>query len=235
MAFVTGKELFRRVRHNIRSGVDNRSEKLKPAVVAQQMNLVKDLFLDIAAGKIDRDQRYERWLSPIIHYDKELSRLKKDGGFDVFSVPSEVYSIVSCFLHADKEGCETGKKFQSEKMMLKSIDASRSSGHYKSSYAFEDSWRHLTADGLRVKHDNDFDITKCLISYMKEVPDIHFPSVAEKGRYEYIDGTIHSKDVGLNLGHVAHEIIVHGTTVSLRDNASDLRLTIEKFINTRKS
>lgn len=216
-------------------GRNTDGEEFVPQAIAAALNRSKDVFMDLVSSDEDRNEVYTRWLSPILHYDERLKRIKRTKRYDLYEKPGNLFKVISSYMIAEKKGCEVKEDgIPVYQVPTKMVDAMKGSFYWKPSYEFESFWRQTVSEGVRVLHGGECSVLEFYVTWLEKVEDIHMPSVTDEKEYIYTDGKKYTRDTVLLLGDSAYDVILAGAEMILRRNNRDLSVTIQREINKRK-
>lgn len=222
---MTGSEIYERIRSELYFG-QNRGDKYNTKDIVLSMNRAQEAVVNEIFIRYNKTHLVDEWMHKL-YETCELSLDKKhnkDGV--VFKAPKDIVGVQTLSGDIKKGKClKTRVGFSP--MPNENIVASINSSYWESSFDFEDVFYNRVKNGFKFEA-RDFTIEKVNAVYLRRPKIIMAGSIES---YIYADGKKHTKDSSCELNGYAIEMIVKGSVLLLRDNQSDLSLSLRSFIN----
>lgn len=169
------------------------------------LNKAKDYVLENYSRFAEVSKTFENHLRELEITDKKLSVLKKDTNKNIYKLPSDFYDILALQVMGEKEVTHPNK----EKVLCKGKlwnlnyvqkdDMSLHDPNWEPSWEWRSALWNIDSEGLLVYHNDKFDITDVLVSYIKDIPDVANPSGVEGEAYLTPDGKVRSQNKHLQI------------------------------------
>ena len=211
---------------------DKKYKDLKVSRKVAILNRAINIFFDKVKANRSKNPVFDEWLRPLEIDDYPLEIERKTDEYYLYKYPERFSVATYGRIEAVKGECTA--KFEATPIMDKSAANAINNPFWEPSFEFEHTFRTKNKDGIKIWRKG-FDITKAYMSYLQRPPDLHAPTLNERGEgYIYHDNKKYTKDVDLMFGEGAHIPIVDIAVIIATDSGNDLGLQVNKILNIKQ-
>lgn len=222
---MTGSEIYSKIKSELYYG-QNSGDKHNTKDIVIAMNRVQDAIVNEIFVRYNKTHLVDEWMHELYEICDLVLDKQHNKDYVVFKAPKNMVGVQTLSGDIKKGKClKTRVGFSP--IPNENIVASINSSYWESSFDFEDVWYNRVKNGFKFEA-KDFTIEKVEAVYLRRPKIIMAGSVET---YTHIDGKEHTKDSSCELHGYAIEMIVKGSVLLLRDNPSDLSLSLRTFID----
>lgn len=199
-------------------------------------------FQQIAFNNLVKDaERNQQVANEIRKFKKDrVSLTLKQNDKSVLAIyPSDIHTRLNQVAVVEKpECCDDPKELVVKIVQSDDLQPARKNVFQKSSFYFERSIAVISADGLLIYHDDEYDVKEVFIDYYRKPEELHAPSLAicDGPVYYLYNGQAITKDTYCEFENFADNFITDGAAILAtadRKQTEAFNLQIQKFIQSR--
>lgn len=161
-----------------------------------------ELIAEHLIAEKDQNESIRNHLRPLLVSDYcTKCETSKDCKYCEINYPNNFFEIINLRIEVCKDCCKGTKKFPIPKPQGDDIDEARKNPYRRANYYFEQGLAYESSNGLRLYHENEYDIIEVCMDYYKKITRIEAPKLVscESDAYKNWDGTLIVNNVDFEL------------------------------------
>lgn len=182
----------------VRGGLNMQNNLDKQAIpvidIDRYINKSVTFILENYSTIVERNRTISDRLRQLEVSDVQLQKDKNNSRFTSFKLPTNHYTTLSRYAVATLKECNTTDTLFVHPVATSKIEQSLQNPDWNPNFNWRETFCNEADKNINVYHNGEFTIDKTIITYLKDIPKVHYVSGVLNGVYMTSDGRTIQED-----------------------------------------